>query len=58
MDWARLPLLAAAAFLLLIGAWRVAEAGGEGWPLLVLGAVCLGAWLALHARDHDGGPRV
>ena len=54
MRWERLPLLAAAAMLLISGAWRITEAGGEGVPLLALGSVCLGAWLALHARD--GGP--
>lgn len=50
-SWRTLTPLAAACALLLGGAWRVAQAGGEGWPLLVLGAVCLGAWIALHARD-------
>ena len=53
MKWSQLTPLAAAAVLLLAGAWRVAASGGEGWPLLILGAVCLGAWLALHARDRD-----
>jgi len=45
--------LAAATVLTLAGAWRVSASGGEGWPLLVLGAVCLGAWLALYARDRE-----
>jgi hypothetical protein len=53
MSWKTLTPLAAAALLTLAGAWRVSAAGGEGWPLLILGAVCLGAWLAINARDKE-----
>jgi hypothetical protein len=53
MRWSSFTPLAAGALLTLGGAWRVSEAGGEGWTLLILGAVCLGAWLALHARDKE-----
>ena len=54
-GWARIGPPAAAAILLLAGGWRVASNGGEGWPMVVLGAVAFGAWLALHSRDsgHD-----
>ena len=51
MDWRTVGPLGAAGLLLLAGAWRISADGGEGWPLLILGAVCLGAWLALHARS-------
>ncbi|MFM2438967.1 MAG: hypothetical protein RLZ55_1792 [Actinomycetota bacterium] len=55
MNWLRLAPPAAAALLLLGGSWRVATAGAEsgGWALLILGAVCTGAWLVLHTQDRD-----
>jgi hypothetical protein len=53
----RLPLLLSAALLLIAGGIRIAQAGGEGWAFLALGAVALGAWIALEAHNskHDGG---
>lgn len=53
MNWRTLGPAGAAALLLIAGAWRVQAAGAEGWPLFILGAVCFGAWLALHARGGD-----
>lgn len=53
MSWRTLTPLAAGAVLLLAGGWRVHDAGGEGWPFVVLGAVCLGAWLVQQARDDN-----
>lgn len=55
MEWRSLGPVAAGAVLLLGGAWRVAQSSGEGWPLLIMGAVCVGAWIALHARDGGDG---
>lgn len=57
-SWRHFPLLLAAAFLLIAGGLARVEGSQEGAEVpIVAGLVCLGAWLALLARDtgakHD-----
>lgn len=52
-DWGAAGPAAAAAVLLLVGAWRVDQGGGEGWPLLVLGSVLVGVAIVIHVLHRD-----
>jgi hypothetical protein len=55
MRFREITPLAAAAILLFAGAWRVASSTEHlsGYGLFALGAVCLGAWIALYSRGDD-----
>jgi hypothetical protein len=54
MNWSRIAPATAASVLLLAGAWRISADGGEGWPLLLLGAVIVGVAIVLHVQDRNG----
>lgn len=68
-DWARIPLLVIVAGMFVLAAYDYEEGGQEGGALFAIGAVVIGAYLALECiawyerlrlrreREEDGGDR-